>query len=91
VFRLLDLAVLNPRQLGPLEGSREAEQQQGAVAQAGQVLGDGGCHIAQDRDVGGELGAWPLAGLAGYAGDAGQGLASIGGAGGGGEAGEICR
>ncbi len=78
---VLDMSELDPRQFGTAERACEAEQQQGPLAQARQVLADAGRDLAQDRDADGEFGPGTLAGLSGHAGDAGQRLTHVGGAG----------
>ena len=69
--------VLHPdrRQLGPAQRAGEAHQQQGAVAQAAQVVADRGEDLAQHADRGGEFLRRELAALRGVAADAGQRLA----------------
>ena len=66
------------RQFGTAERAGEADQQQGAVAQPGQVIGDAGQDLAQDIGGGGELLGRQLAGIGGFAMDAGQGGGDVG-------------
>ena len=69
--------VLQPdrRQLGPAQRAGEADQQQGAVAPAAQVVADRGEDLAQHADRGGEFLRREFAALRGVAADAGQRLA----------------
>ena len=66
------------RQLGAAQRAGEADQQQGAVAQPDQVVGDAGQDLAQDLGGGGELLRRQLAGVGGFAMDAGQGCGDVG-------------
>ena len=63
------------RQLGPAQRAGEAGQQQGAVAQAAQVVADRGEDLAQHADRGGEFLRRELAALRGVAADTGERLA----------------
>ena len=63
------------RQLGPAQRAGEAGQQQGAVAQAAQVVADRGEDLAQHADRGGEFLRREFAALRGVTADTGERLA----------------
>jgi hypothetical protein len=76
---LARLEMLDPdrRQLGAPQGSGEADQQQGAVAQSDQVVADRGEDLPQNVDGGGQFLGRQVAPVGGGAVDAGHGLGHV--------------
>ena len=71
---LLEVVDPDGGEFAAAQGAGEADQQQGAVAQAAQIVGDQGDDVAQQFDGGGEFLLRGLAMVGGVAADAGDGL-----------------
>jgi hypothetical protein len=67
VLAFLQVVHGDPGELATAERAGKADQQQGAIAYARQVVGDCGDDLGQNGDPRGELGPGTIAGLAGDA------------------------